>query len=186
MWTGDGRLDELTAEFAKGVDVFVTEVQADPGALQQVKMGIPAMFVNNVIDRPHTTHYAAGYLMNQVKPRVAMVTHMEYDEDLIPEFLAGIRVYYKGFVQIGAPDVVVVNVQKNAIWTRMAAIADAPNQAAPSKSEAVDLFELSPTHLDIDFPTQSTRSRMSRKSSSARRRSTRISTTQPTSIETWL
>ena len=29
VWTGDGRPDELTAEFAKGVDVFVTEVQPD-------------------------------------------------------------------------------------------------------------------------------------------------------------
>ena len=29
VWTGDGRPDELTAEFAQGVDVFVTEVQPD-------------------------------------------------------------------------------------------------------------------------------------------------------------
>src|SRR5208282_1733379 len=130
VWTGDGRPDELTAEFARGADVFVTEVQADLGALQQLKMGIPAVVVNYTIDRSHTVHYAAGYLMNQVKPRVAMLTHMEYDEDLIPELLAGIRVHYKGFVQIGAPDVVVVNVQKDAIWTRKAAIAGAPNQAA--------------------------------------------------------
>ncbi len=152
VWTGDGRPDELTAEYAKGCDVFVTEMQADLGHLQELKMGIPAMVVNSVVDRSHTVHYAAGYLMNQVQPRLAMVTHMEYDEDLIPEMLAGIRTHYKGFVQLGAPDVVVVNVQKDAIWTRMAAIAEAPNQSRPSKSEAIDLFGISPTHLEVDFP----------------------------------
>jgi hypothetical protein len=43
-------------------------------------------------------------------------------------------------------------VQKDAIWTRTAAIAEAPNQARPSKDEAKELFNLSPTHLEIDFP----------------------------------
>ena len=42
VWTGDGRPDELTAEFAKGVDVFVTEVQPDLANLQELKMGLPA------------------------------------------------------------------------------------------------------------------------------------------------
>ncbi len=31
VWTGDGRPDNLTAEIAKGVDVFVTELQPDLG-----------------------------------------------------------------------------------------------------------------------------------------------------------
>ena len=115
-------------------------------------MGVPEMVVNSVVDRSHTVHYAAGYLMNQIKPRVAMLTHMNYDEDLIPEILAGIRTHYNGFVQFGAPDVVVVNVQKGAIWTRMAALPDAPNQGRPSKDEAKELFDISPTHLEIDFP----------------------------------
>jgi ribonuclease Z len=81
-----------------------------------------------------------------------MVTHMQYDEDLIPEIIAGIQVHYKGFFQFGAPDVVVVNVQKNAIWTRMAAIAEAPNTARPSKEDAKYLFDLGPTHLEVEFP----------------------------------
>jgi ribonuclease Z len=29
VWTGDGRPDETTIEFAKGVDVFVTEGQTE-------------------------------------------------------------------------------------------------------------------------------------------------------------
>lgn len=152
VWTGDGRPDELTAEFAKGVDVFVTETQPDLAKLQEVKVGLPEIITNATVDSAHTPHYAAGYLMNQIQPRLAMLTHMAYDESLIPEVLAGIRVFYKGFFQFGAPDVVVVNVQKDAIWTRMAALAEAPSPARPSKEEARYLFDLSATHLEIDFP----------------------------------
>jgi ribonuclease Z len=152
VWTGDGRPDELTAKFAKGADVFVSELQPDLGQLQQVKMGVPAVLVNSVVDASHTVHYAVGYLMNQIQPRLGMVTHMNYDEDLLPEILAGIRTHYKGFFQFGAPDVVVVNVTKDAIWTRMAALPDAPNQGRPNKDEAMEMFDIGPTHLEIDFP----------------------------------
>ena len=92
VWTGDGRPDELTAEFAKGVDVFVTEVQPDVAKLQELKMGLPQMITNNTVDTAHTVHYAVGYLTKQVNPRLAMVTHTAFDEDLLPEILAGIRV----------------------------------------------------------------------------------------------
>ena len=152
VWTGDGRPDELTAEFAKGVDVFVTEVQPDLANLQQLKMGLPAMITNNTIDTAHTVHYAVGYLTKQVNPRLAMVTHTAYDEDLLPEILAGIRVHWDGLFQFGAPDGVVVNVTKEAIWTRNAALSEAASPARPSQSEAKDLFDLGPTHLSVDFP----------------------------------
>ena len=42
-----------------------------------------------------------------------MVTHMSYDEELVPEIVAGIRYHYNGLFQFGAPDVVVVNVNKD-------------------------------------------------------------------------
>ena len=152
VWTGDGRPDELTAEFAKGVDVFVTEVQPDLANLQQLKMGLPAMITNQTIDTAHTVHYAVGYLTKQVNPRMAMVTHTAFDEDLLPEILAGIRVHWDGLFQFGAPDGVVVNVTKEAIWTRNAALSEAASPASPSKSEAKELFDLGPTHLSVDFP----------------------------------
>ena len=133
VWTGDGRPDELTAEFAKGVDVFVTEVQPDLAKLQQLKMGLPPVITNNTIDTAHTVHYAVGYLTKQVNPRLAMVTHTAYDEDLLPEILAGIRVHWDGLFQFGAPDGVVVNVTKDAIWTPgNAALPEAAGPARPS------------------------------------------------------
>ena len=123
VWTGDGRPDELTAEFAKGVDVFVTELQPDLAKLQQIEDGASrGHHEQHDRHRPHRT--LRGRLPDKPGPAApGMVTHMAYDEDLIPEILAGIRVHYKGFFQFGAPDVVVVNVQKDAIWTRMAALS---------------------------------------------------------------
>ena len=36
VWTGDGRPDELTLKYAKGVDVFITEIQPDLAHLQSL------------------------------------------------------------------------------------------------------------------------------------------------------
>ena len=152
VWTGDGRPDELSLELAKGVDVFVTEVQPDTANLQALKFGMPPIIVNNTIDQAHSPHYAVGYMFNKIQPRLAMVTHMSYDEELIPEIIAGIRVHYSGLFQFGAPDVVVVNVTKDAVWTRKAAIPEAGNMARPSPRDAIGLFDLSPTNLEVRFP----------------------------------
>ena len=97
-------------------------------------------------------HYAVGYMFNKIQPRLAMVTHTSYDEELVPEIVAGIRHHYHGLFQFGAPDVVVVNVTKDAVWTRKALIPDAANMARPSPREAFYLFDLSPTDLEVNFP----------------------------------
>ncbi|MBY2966560.1 guanitoxin biosynthesis MBL fold metallo-hydrolase GntH [Rhizobium leguminosarum] len=152
VWTGDGRPDELSLELAKGVDVFVTEVQPDTANLQALKMGMPPVIVTTTIDQAHSPHYAVGYMFDKIQPRLAMVTHVTYDEELIPEITAGIRVHYSGLFQFGAPDVVVVNVTKDAVWTRKAAIPEAGNMARPSPRDAVGLFDLSPTNLEVKFP----------------------------------
>lgn len=152
VWTGDGRPDELTAQFAAGVDVFVTECQLDLAHLNEVKMGLPEIIGNYTVDCAHTVHYAAGYLIKQVNPRIGMITHMLYDDDMIPEMLAGIRLHWDGLFQFGAPDVVVVNVTKDAIWTRRAALPEAANPARPSPREAKELFDLSLRNTEIAFP----------------------------------
>jgi len=79
VWTGDGRPDRLSIEYSKGVDVFVTETQNDLGRLMELKMGVPDWWYNYMIDTHHTPHYAAGYMFDQVQPRIAMITHMEYE-----------------------------------------------------------------------------------------------------------
>ena len=152
VWTGDGRPDELSIELSKGVDVFVTEVQPDLVNLQALKFGAPPAILIATVDQAHSSHYAVGYMFNEIQPRLAMVTHTSFDEELIPEILAGIHVHYKGLFQFGAPDVVVVNVTKDAIWTRKAALPEAGNMAKPSPREAAELFDLTPDNLEVRFP----------------------------------
>lgn len=122
VWTGDGRPDELTVKYAKGVDVFVTECQTDTGQYLSTKYGIPQWLYNYTIDIHHTPHYAVGYMMKEIQPRIGMVTHLEYEEELMNEISAGVRTHWDGLFIIGAPDVMVVNVTKDAIWSRKAAL----------------------------------------------------------------
>ena len=152
VWTGDGRPDANTVKFSKGVDVFVTELQADTMNVQALKFGLPPIVGTTTIDMCHTPHYATGYMFKQVQPRLALATHLAYDEEMVPEMVAGIRTHWDGLFQFGAPDVVVVNVTKDAIWTRKAALPDGANFTRPSKKEAIELFDLSLTHTTVDFP----------------------------------
>ena len=152
VWTGDGRPDANTVKFAKGVDVFVTELQPDTMNIQSLKFGMPTIVGTTTIDVAHTVHYATGYMFKQVQPRLAMATHLSYDEEQVPEMVAGVRTHWDGLFQFGAPDGVVVNVTKKAIWTRKAALPESTNFARPSKQEAMELFGLSLTKTTVDFP----------------------------------
>ena len=138
VWTGDGRPDELTAKYAKGADVFVTEVQNDTGKLTQLKLGLPAEFTNYVIDTHHTPHYAAGYLMKQVNPRIGMVCHLEYEPEMNGELVAGVRSHWDGLFVVGAPDCKVVNVTKDAIWVRDASLVGLGNPKTPKPADILE------------------------------------------------
>ena len=52
--------DNLTAKYAKGVDVFVTEIQPDLARINQLKYGLPEFLFNYTVDLA----YATGYLIN--------------------------------------------------------------------------------------------------------------------------
>ncbi|MGY2033579.1 guanitoxin biosynthesis MBL fold metallo-hydrolase GntH [Nocardia gipuzkoensis] len=148
VWTGDGRPDKLTLRYSEDVDVFVTEVQADLGSLSESRMGIPQLIGNTTIDSAHTVPYAVGYLLNQLKPRLGMATHLEYDRGTAPEIIAGIRTHYDGWFEFGL-DVTVVNVTKDAIWVRDAVLPDAANPARPDPAQLLSPEDL----LALESPT---------------------------------
>lgn len=132
VWTGDGRPDVLSAEYGKGADVFVSEGTIAAPALSALKVGAPAALWEYTIDIWHTLYYAAGYLFNQVKPRVAAICHFEWSGDpLADESIAQIRAHYDGLFMFGM-DLVVINVTKDAVWARNAAIVD---DAAPASMD---------------------------------------------------
>ena len=83
------------------------------------------------IDNFHTTHYAVGYLANLVQPRLAMATHVSFDRELVGEMIAGVRMHYKGMFAFGI-DHTVVNVTKDRVWIREAALPETSNVARPN------------------------------------------------------
>ena len=66
--------------------------------------------------------------------------------------VAGIRTHYDGLFQFGAPDGVIVNVTKKAIWTRKAALPESTNFARPSGKDAKELFGIGLTKTTVNFP----------------------------------
>ena len=77
---------------------------------------------------------------------------MSFDEELVPEIVAGIRHHYHGLFQFGAPDVVVVNVDKDSVWTRKAVIPDAGNMSRPTPREAAAAVRPEPDEPQGDVP----------------------------------
>jgi ribonuclease Z len=126
VWTGDGKPDQLTAKYAEGADVFVSEMVVDNPALWALKQGIPMQVGAFTIDSSHSPGYGVGYLANQVQPRIAMATHFSFDLELLGEAVAELRTHWKGMFAFGV-DNTVVNVTKDAIWVREAAIPQSAN-----------------------------------------------------------
>ena len=151
VWTGDGRPDELTVEYSKGVDVFVTEALLDAARLIKVKYGWPPWFFNYMMDTHHTPHYAVGYLMKQIQPRIGMVTHLQFERDLLNEITAGVRYHWDGLFAFGAPDLVVVNVTKDAIWVRDAVIPQVSGTAKPTAAQRYGTTDL-PSSVQVPQP----------------------------------
>lgn len=131
VWTGDGRPTELDIKYAKGCDLFITEVQPELMGLSSVVQGIPPFLGRYTVDTSHTVGYAAGYMAEQIQPRLFMTTHMPYDPYVNAETLAQIREHWKGPFHFGAPDMVVVNMTPDKAWVREGIIPDFPNNRAP-------------------------------------------------------
>jgi ribonuclease Z len=120
-FTGDGRPNSLTIKYAKGCDLLITETQPEiVGAAAQALGPMPVM-ARATMDNFHNPAYAAGYLYNAVKLRLAIGTHVnydDYDDYSAAEIYSEVREAWKGPFRLGAPDMVVVNTTKDKIWLR--------------------------------------------------------------------
>jgi ribonuclease Z len=148
VWTGDGRPSELDEKYAKGCDVYVTELQQEVVEINSGIQGVPPFLARYTIDTHHTPAYASGYLANQVQPRLFMTTHMSYDPYVAEETVAEVREHWKGPFHFGAPDGIVVNVTKDQIWVREGVLPDFPNSKAPQ-------FDFGNGQLIVALPTTS-------------------------------
>lgn len=148
VWTGDGRPSRLDEQYAKGADVYITEVQPELVAISSGVQGVPPFLGRYTIDTHHTPGYAAGYLASKVQPRLFMTTHMPFDPYVNEETVAEIRHHWDGPFHFGAPDGVVVNVTKEKIWVREGVLPDYPNSKSPQ-------FDFDDGQLVVPQPTTS-------------------------------
>ncbi|GGZ91775.1 hypothetical protein GCM10007028_32760 [Algibacter mikhailovii] len=131
VWTGDGRPSELDLKYAKGADLYITELQQELMEISSGVQGVPPFLGRYTVDTHHTPGYAAGYLANQIKPRMFMTTHMSFDPYLNEETVAEVRNHWKGPYHFGAPDGIVVNMTKEKVWVREGVLPDFPNNRSP-------------------------------------------------------
>jgi len=131
VWTGDGRPSKLDAQYAKGCDLYVTEMQPELVEISSGVQGVPPFLARYTIDTHHTPGYAAGYVANMVQPRLFMTTHMPFDPYLNEEATAEVREHWDGPFHFGAPDGVVANITKEQVWVREGILPDFPNNRAP-------------------------------------------------------
>ena len=158
-FTGDGRPNSLTATYAKGVDLLITELQPELIAIASQVMGTMPFIARATVDMAHNPAYAAGYLYNQVKPRLAMGTHVSFDGYSAAEIVAEVREHWKGPCHFGAPDMVVVNMTKDKMWVRDGVVPQYPNMAPPQFDVATPggLLVPAPVNRRQDVQEQSIR-----------------------------
>lgn len=130
-FTGDGRPNALTLKHAKGVDLLITEIQPEIIEVMAKALGAMPFIARATMDIGHNPAYAAGYLYNELKPRLAMGTHVNYDEFSVAELYAQVREHWKGPFRLGAPDMVVVNMTRDKMWVRDGVVPRFPNIAPP-------------------------------------------------------
>jgi ribonuclease Z len=109
---------------------------------------VPPFLGRYTIDTHHTPGYAAGYLANEVQPRLFITTHMPFDPYVNEESVAEVREHWDGPFHFGAPDGIVVNVTKEQIWVREGVLPDYPNSRAPQ-------FDFSNGQLVVPHPPTS-------------------------------
>lgn len=147
VWTGDGRPSKLDIKYAKGCDLYVTELQQEVVEINSGVQGVPPFLARYTIDTHHTPGYASGYLANQIKPRMFMTTHMSFDPFINEEIVAEVREHWKGPYHFGAPDGIVVNMTKDSVWVREGILPDFPNSRAPQ-------FDFTHGQLVVPLPTR--------------------------------
>src|SRR5262245_39604309 len=130
-YTGDGRPNSLTLKYAKGCDLVITEVQPELMAIAASVNGVMPVIGRSTLDQAHNPGYAAGYLFNELRPRMAMTTHFSYDLYSNTELVAEIREFWKGPLHFGAPDLTVVNLTRDQVWVREGVVPAYPNMSPP-------------------------------------------------------
>ncbi|OPY64535.1 MAG: Ribonuclease BN [Syntrophorhabdaceae bacterium PtaU1.Bin034] len=143
VFSGDTKPNDYMTTNAKGVDVLIHEMVVPPEIWAAKNSGLQPgqpgwtqalQIATNVQDNSHTPQKAFGYIMNQTKPRLAVVTHFQVNDDTVGPAMADITYWYKGPVAF-ATDLLVLTVSPSQILQQQAVI-DPYAWLAPGKLSA--------------------------------------------------
>ena len=130
IFTGDTKPNDYVIANGKGVDVLIHEMVVPPetwaaknSGLQPGQTGWTQVLqvATNIQDNSHTPQKAFGYIMNQTKPRLAVATHFQVNDDTIGPAISDITYWYKGAVAF-ATDLLVLTVSPGQILQQQAVI----------------------------------------------------------------
>ena len=129
VYSGDTTPSQFFADNAKDADLVVHEMFNTVEQLME-RSGYDEKSARAIGTNIHSDPTEAGKVLELVDPRMAVTFHFFNDFDLMAEMEAAVRVHYKGPLTL-AQDMMVWNVTKDEIVTRMAITADHvwPNKA---------------------------------------------------------
>ena len=130
VYSGDTTPSQIFIDNAKGADVVVHETFNTIAQLMD-RSGYDERTARAIGTYIHSAPEEAGFVLKEVNPRLAIIFHFFNDFDTAPEIQEGVRQHYQGPLAL-ATDFMVVNVTKDQIITRMAAIS---NHVWPNKSK---------------------------------------------------
>ena len=155
VWTGDGRPDVKTAKYAAGADVFVSEGQMDnpgPAGAQVRNSPRPRTSTRSTRGTPCTTRPATCSTRCSRGSRRSVTTRPAAAPPMA-EAIAEIRAHWKGLFMWGGPDVQILNVTKDAIWAREAALPEGVAVASMDPRVMLPPGVPLPDKMEIPRPT---------------------------------
>ncbi len=129
VYSGDTTPSQFFVDNAKNADLVVHETFNTVEQLME-RSGYDERSARAIGTIVHSDPTEAGKVLELVAPRMAVTFHFSNDFDIMAEMEAAVRVHYKGPLTL-AKDLMVFNVTKDEIVTRMAVTADHvwPNKA---------------------------------------------------------
>jgi ribonuclease Z len=117
VFSGDTTPSQFFLDNAKDADLVVHECFNTVGQLME-RSGYDEQMARGIGTMAHSAPEETGFVLNAVKPRLAVVYHFFNDFDTGPEIEREIRKHYAGPLAL-AQDLMVFNVSKDAIRTRL-------------------------------------------------------------------
>ena len=130
VYSGDTTPNQFFLDHAKDADVLIHETFNTVGQLVE-RSGYDEKSARAIGTYIHSAPEEAGFVLNAVAPRLAVMFHFFNDFDTAPEMEAKVRENYSGPLAL-ATDFMVINATKDEIVTRMAVVS---NQVWPNKEQ---------------------------------------------------